>query len=294
MEKGLVINNIRSEKTSFPVLVYHQIGRETSLDYLMITKKMFVEQIHYIRKHYHPIHLSALLEKMSRSEPITPDAIAITFDDGYADTFSEAFPVLREYKIPATLFITTGFVDGLKDGPRKAKMLSWKMIRQMMLSGIIECGAHTVTHPNLRHLSLKKARCEIVESKKRIEEKIESPVKTFAYPYGNSRSFSKQIQMLVQEAGYLGACTTLPGQNSSSTNPFSLRRISLTKSQIRFFALQFSELSNGILPAHEISEFRGINKKVLGLWRKRYQWLEKHLKRDNFLWKSGKDAEAVA
>ena len=272
---------LMSQKIQFPILVYHQIGQENNLDYLVVAKKMFIWQMQYISRHYHPIQLSKILEIMNQSQPIPPRTIAVTFDDGYADTFSEAFPILKYYKIPATLFITTGFIDGHTPAPYGAKMLSWNKIKEMQRSGI-ECGAHTVTHPNLRRLSLKKAMQEVSQSKNRLEEKLQSPVKLFAYPYGHSRSFSQSTQTLVQKAGYLGACTTLPGWNDSYTNPYELRRISFAKSQVRYFALQFSELLNGKLLPNETAQIQGVNKKAVRLWKKNYQGLGKRLKRDDF------------
>ncbi len=265
----------------FPILVYHQIGIEINLDYLVFEKKLFAEQMVYIRRRFWPVALGRLMEMINRSEPIPPNAVVITFDDGYASTFSHAFPILQQHQIPATLFITTGFIDRSVSAPYRAKMLSWKMIQEMHRSGI-ECGAHTVTHPNLSSCDEPKSLYEIKSSKDRIEQKIQSSVKTFAYPYGHSQSFTKMTQKWVRQSGYIGACTTIPGQNGHNTNPFALRRISLAKSQIRYFAMQCSELSQGNLPAHERAELSGMNQKVIKLWKARYWWLDKRLKRDDF------------
>lgn len=263
----------------FPILVYHQIGQGNNLDYPVVTKKMLIQQMRYISHHYQPIHLSKLLERMNQSQSIPSRALVVTFDDGYADTFAKAFPILQHYKIPATIFITTGFIDG--QAPAPAKMLSWNKIKEMERFGI-EYGAHTVTHPNLNRLSLKKATWEISESKNRLEEKLQSPVKLFAYPYGHSHSFSKSIQTSVQKAGYIGACTTLPGWNDSDTNPYELRRISFAKSQVRYFAFQLSKLLNGKPLPKKTPQIQGVNKKAVQLWKKKYRGLGKCSKRDDF------------
>ncbi len=268
--------------THFSILVYHQIGRGNNLDYLILDKSLFTEQMHFITKHYRPFSLEDLLQTIRRTGAIPPKSIVVTFDDGYANTYSEAFPILQKYKIPATLFITTGFIENSVRSPYAAKMMSWKMVKEMHKSGI-EIGSHTLTHPNLRNCGAKKAAYEMTESKKQIEQKIQAPVKTLAYPYGSSRAFSETTQSLAKKAGYLGACTTVSGQNERTTNPFALRRISLAKSQIRFFALQVSELTKGNLPPEEMAALGGINQKVIRLWKNRYDWLGKRLKRDDFL-----------
>ena len=99
-------------------------------------------------------------------------------------------------------------------------------------------------------------------------------------------SYDHQVnKALVQKSGYMGACSALSGWNDEFTNPYVLRRMSFAKSQIRFLALQFSELSKGRLPREENGKIFGLNKKVMKLWEKRYSWLDKILKRDDFLLK---------
>lgn len=105
--------------------------------------------------------------------------------------------------------------------------LSWSDIELMGRSGIT-FGAHTVSHPILTALSLSEARNEILASKETIEKRLGTPVRLFAYPNGTSGDFNEPIKDILKEAGFLGAVTTLWGVNGTSTDPFELKRISLS------------------------------------------------------------------
>jgi peptidoglycan/xylan/chitin deacetylase (PgdA/CDA1 family) len=141
--------------------------------------------------------------------------VAVTFDDGYLDNFTNAFPFLHENDIPFTVFVTTSFVDGNADlfkwSPHYAGLpaLSWSQLREMAQAGVT-IGSHTVTHPRLAKCSEKALALELRDSKLRIEEKLGIQVDSIAYPFGQDHDISPEVLAATDNTGYQLGFTTLP------------------------------------------------------------------------------------
>ena len=156
--------------------------------------------------------------------------VAITFDDGYLDNYSYAVPILRMFNYDATIFLASGYIsDPRRDsryrmGNPEAVMLNWSEIREMEGQGI-SFGAHTHSHCDLTEVCIGQAKSEICMSKEVIEREIDAPVDLFCYPKG---MFDETVQEIVREAGYLGACSVIPGRNTRSTNLYELRRTEIS------------------------------------------------------------------
>ena len=155
----------------------------------------------------------------------------LTFDDGFASVFDGGLPVLRTHGVKAMLFVVAGLV-GAKDewdhaiGEPPQALMDEGQIRAWLAAGH-EIGAHTLTHPALAKLDPERARVEIFDSKKRLEERCSIPVRHFCYPYG---SYNPAVRALVAEAGYATACAaaTTPetfGANRPGVHPLELRRV---------------------------------------------------------------------
>lgn len=107
--------------------------------------------------------------------------------------------------------------------PAPGLMLSWEEARAMSRAGI-RFGSHTVTHPLLSRVDRDRARREIVDSKRVIEEQLGVAVDGFAYPNGRATDFLPETRTLLLEAGYTHAVTTIAGANDETTDAFDLRR----------------------------------------------------------------------
>ena len=92
------------------------------------------------------------------------------------------------------------------------------------LNDLIELGAHTVNHPYLSSLSTEEQRMEILKSKKTIEEQINKPVASFAYPYGTRQSYTSETVSLLKELKFANACSNFRGRIGSRTDLFQLPR----------------------------------------------------------------------
>ena len=148
----------------------------------------------------------------------------VTFDDGYHDNLDNALPVLQELRIPATIFVTTGFVDGtapLYWYARQPPVLSWDDVREIARDGLVAIGAHSLTHLALPKLSDENAWNEIAESKREIERQTGRHITSFSYPAG---AYGEREMRLVRAAGFRMGLTCDPGVNRPGQRPEALRR----------------------------------------------------------------------
>jgi peptidoglycan/xylan/chitin deacetylase (PgdA/CDA1 family) len=154
--------------------------------------------------------------------------MVITFDDGFADFCTEAYPVLDHYGFVATLYIATAFVGAdhwlkYKDKPTQ-RMLNWDQVEKISAAGM-ECGAHGHNHLQLDTSPEVIAHKEIVHSKRVLEEHLGRQVSSFAYPFG---CYTATVQQWVRAAGYSSACAVKNAISSTADDPFSLARLLIT------------------------------------------------------------------
>ena len=144
-----------------------------------------------------------------------PRSVALTFDDGFADNYHYAFPLLKKYNAKATIYLTPD-IDGIDK-------LTDAQIREMSQSGLVEFGAHTLHHVNLLKVDDHEAMQEIRGSKERVES-LTGKCVSFAYPYGR---FDERHQVMVEAAGFSSAVSTRKRvELPSLANYFNLPRIS--------------------------------------------------------------------
>jgi len=217
---------MKSDK-KIPILMYHSISYSSNPKFVQFTVPLaqFAEQMAYLHAHaYTPMTVTQY--RNAAVEQLPEKSVILTFDDGIADFFTEALPVLTQYNFPATLYIATAFINGTcnwlqREGESTRPMLTWEQISQIQASGI-ECGAHSHTHPQLDMLSPSIAQNEILTSKRVLEEHLSQEVTSFAYPYGY---YTTTTQRFVQAAGYTSACAVKHAMNTVGTHPFALTRL---------------------------------------------------------------------
>jgi peptidoglycan/xylan/chitin deacetylase (PgdA/CDA1 family) len=152
--------------------------------------------------------------------------VAITFDDGYADFYYNAYPILKHYGYQSTVYVVSKLAgkDNVWDSRNEniAKpLMDRKTIIEISRNGV-QIGSHTKTHPELTRLSSGEQNEEISASKKDLEEQLNLPVDTFCYPGGD---YNEQVKATVKKAGYRNAVTTQRGHVEKEYDPYALRRI---------------------------------------------------------------------
>lgn len=206
------------------ILMYHSV--DSTNDFFAVNPKEFKRQIKYLKQNYAIISLDEIIDFIKGRRKIPRRSVAITFDDGYHDFYLNIYPYFRKNKLPATIFVTTGYTG--KEWPSSnphPKMLTWEEIEEMSKNNI-EIGAHTVTHPNLQETSLNEAENEILRSKEEIENHIKKNVNYFSYPFGR---YTPEIVHVVKSSGFragLGGKGTI----QKDTQIFILNRIQVDSS----------------------------------------------------------------
>jgi peptidoglycan/xylan/chitin deacetylase (PgdA/CDA1 family) len=187
------------------------------------------------------VRLADLAHFLEGRQQLPKRSVVITMDDGYASMYQYAFPVLKQYRFPATIFVYTDFI-GAHDA------LSWDQMQEMVGSGLIDIQAHSKTHTNLslRFQGESDARyrerlkVEASAPRELLQRKLHVKVSSYAYPYGDVNP------VVVEELArkdYRIALTVDPGGNAFFTAPLLLRRTMILgdqsldtfKSQLRVF-----------------------------------------------------------
>ena len=196
------------------VLNYHQVRNVfTSLS---MPLNLFDEQMSYlVQNGYTSITPDELYKGLTGEISLPEKPVLITFDDGYADNYENAFPILEYYGLKATIFVIPAFVG------RNSNYLTWDQIREMEQGGIT-IQSHTLNHRKLEELPDDEIRSELLNSKLVLEENLGHAVDFLAYPTG---TYNLHIAGIAQDCGYKGAFTIKYGNVDLGSNLFALERV---------------------------------------------------------------------
>jgi peptidoglycan/xylan/chitin deacetylase (PgdA/CDA1 family) len=206
---------------TLPILMYHYIRKPPSartdlLGYkLSISPADFATQMDWLsRNGFHPVDFNDVRAYFAGKQPLPTKPVVITLDDGYADLYTAAFPILSTHDFKAVAYIVSGFVG--RPGYATADQ-----VVQMDHNGI-EIASHTVDHADLARSSLRSVKRELVDSKHSLEQLVGHPVLDFAYPSGK---FNAQVVAEVKQAGYDTAVTTMESVDHSVSDRFVWTRV---------------------------------------------------------------------
>ena len=211
---------LHQQHAKVPVLMYHSVASESSPDFreFVLDPNDFAD------------HMAALSDAGYRPTTVSDyvsDAnshgdskqIVLTFDDAFGDFYSTVLPVLQKYSFPATIYVPTDFVGQTsrwlnREGEGDRQVMPWSAIKDISDAGV-EVGSHSCSHPQLDLLPPTRLRDEVVDSKRRIEDNLQRPIRSFAYPFGYYNAATKAA---VATAGYESACAVrdLPSSRSDA------------------------------------------------------------------------------
>ena len=206
-----------------PILMYHHIdygGRDSSLS---VSPDNFQLQMRFLSQYdYNVISLAGLVQAKLNKEKLPRNTVVVTFDDGYEDNYTFAYPVLKKYQLPATIFVIVDAID-------EAGYLKQRQLKEMLASGIITIGSHTLSGEYLPGQTKGKLKQQVESSKQILKAKLSEDIEFFCYPIGG---FTSQIQELLKKSGYLAACTTNRGtaQTPLNNDIYAFKRIKIKDS----------------------------------------------------------------
>jgi len=218
------------------ILAFHRVNDYDNSN-LSTSINMFDKVMWSIQQYYNSVPLQFIIDRLHKGKKITPKTIAITFDDGYRDNLLYAAPILKKYNIPATFFVTSGYINTQRIFPWDEAsdishpIMTWEEVRELQWMGF-EIGAHTINHVNLDKISESKTIQEISQCKKQIEDQVKAPVTTIAIPFGRKKCVSPNAEKIIKEAGYQASCMLRGGKVTEKSNPYYLPRVPIYPSYI--------------------------------------------------------------
>lgn len=283
------------------IVTYHGVTAEPHprglLASLRTTTRAFAAQMRYLNAHWRVAPLAATIDAVARGERVPPRTVCVTFDDGYENNYSQAFPILQCLRVPATIFLSAGAIgsrellwhdrlerlvrctpaaalefvgerlpltndsaratamshlsEALKKLPNTSllealatferdydlqaqtddadtRILDWEQVRAMQQGGLVEFGAHSMTHAILTRVSATELERELHDARDRIESETGCPCRLLCYPNGQLADFSPEVIRAARAAGYVAGLTTLRGFLRPTTDRFAIPRLSVS------------------------------------------------------------------
>jgi len=202
-----------------PMMMYHYVrtvGHGDQQGYaLSVTPQDFGAQMDWLTAHdYHPVLVRQVVAYLQGRGSLPAHPVALTFDDGYQDFWTDALPVLAAHGFVATAYIVTGFLG-------QPGYLTADEVTAVAQLGY-EVGSHTVSHVDLTAAPPPRLHAELADSRQRLEQLAQGPVLDFCYPSGR---YNATVVAAVQAAGYVSATTTTPGIGVNLGNAFTWPRL---------------------------------------------------------------------
>ena len=204
-----------------PILCYHRFGG--AKDRMSVSAKSLDAQMRYLRNHdFHVIPLADMVAFLQGRKQLPRKSVVITIDDGFRSIYDIAFPIFKEYGYPVTVFVYTDFIGA-------PAALTWKQIKRMRNSGIVDIHSHSKTHANLglrksgepEPAYRRRIQREVVAPHRKIKSQLGKTPTFFAYPYGDTNEVAIGY---LEDLNYQLGVTVQPGGNAAFAYPFMLHR----------------------------------------------------------------------
>jgi len=210
-----------------PILMYHSVDYTSDRkNKITVSPDAFARQMKYLHDNkYNVVTLEKAVSYISQKKRPPAKTVAITIDDGYENNFQYAYPILKRYNTPATIFVITNMIGS-------DRFLDWSEIKEMSDSGLIDIESHTLSHPWLTGLSDAILKKQIVESKAILEKRLGKKVSYLCYPMG---VFDERVKSAAKEAGYAAAFATKPTRLTPVYDLYEIKRVRISPSANNMF-----------------------------------------------------------
>ena len=212
-QSGSNIDSSLSTTPNAAILLYHHVSSSTPAS-TSISPEAFKSHMEYLDAHHTVVSLQDVVSAIQHNSTLPENAVAITFDDGYANILDNAHPILADLGFPYTVFINP---DEIGVGP---KQLTWEQVIAMHNDGVVFAN-HTLDHLHMlngeqvmgERAWLEKVWQNVESAEKKIEDKLDISLKYLAYPFGE---YNTALANKLKAEGYIGF-----GQHSGAVGPSS-------------------------------------------------------------------------
>lgn len=226
-------NWIRADSAvQLPILMYHSISEGNGL---RVPREEFQSQMTWLRENgYYTLSPKEAFLVLTENRMPSDKCVWLTFDDGYTDNYTEAFPILKEYDMKATIFMIGKSID-------KGHHLTENQMLEMSRNGI-SIESHTINHLELNRMTAEQQESEMVQSKELFDRILDQDTTVISYPVGR---YNEESLWVSEEAGYKMAVTTEPGGASRDQGMHSLHRVRISPGlSVEGFASLIENASN--------------------------------------------------
>jgi len=242
-------NRRPSSSSRVPVLLYHSISNADERGVhpyyrLNTSPEIFSQHMKWLHDHgYKALDLDEAAQFLSSCSEGCEKRVVITFDDGYRNFYTNAYPVLKQYDLTATVFLPTAFIGHASRKFKEKDCLTWSQVKELQREGIV-FGSHTVNHPQLVNMRRREVEIELRASREMIEDRLGGRVFSFSFPYAfpeENREFVELLRTLLIECCYRNGVSTRIGLATGEDDFFFMKRLPVSScDDLEFFDAQLS------------------------------------------------------
>ena len=233
----LISFNARGNQENIIVLMYHRFNNPEYSD-TSISKEKFEQQIKFlINKKIKVLPLTDLLKYFEGDKKLSEKTVFITVDDAYKSFYNHAFPILKKYQLPFSIFVSSDFISD----DVESDFMSWQMLREISKSHGLVLN-HSKSHKSFLDLSIDNIKKEVLSNQLIIAKKVGPQPMIFSYPFGES---SFVVEKEIKKLGYKIAFSQHSSPISKDQNKLRLPRYSLNE---EYGSMERFEMILNILP----------------------------------------------
>ena len=250
-------------RLSVPILMYHSISKPAEKQrhpYFETAThpSVFAEHIKFLKDSgYRSVTLDEAIQYVESGRQDSIPRVVITFDDGFRDFYTEAFPVLDRYQSTATVFLPTSYIEEERRQFKNRECMRWSEVRELRKAGI-DFGSHSLTHQQLRDLKRSEIDTELRCSKERIENELGCPVESFSYPFAfpeTNHVFKAMLKDSLMAHGYKSGVTTAIGTLGARDDLYFMPRLPVNSwDDLALFRAKLSGAYNWIRSVQYVSK----------------------------------------
>ncbi|HZJ83307.1 MAG TPA: polysaccharide deacetylase family protein [Clostridia bacterium] len=235
---GVVYSLLFGPKDEVLMLMYHRVENRVKKE-LAVSPQVFLWQMNYLhKKGLNVISMDEAYSMITRNG-IKGRHVVLTFDDGYKDFYTNAYPILKKFGFPSIMFLCPGYIDTNKkywwdQDEEQVKLMGWKDIYRLNKEGLVAFGSHTIEHADMDKLSMMEMEKELGGSQKLLEEKLGINIPHFAYPRGIYSKVGEDVLKKYYDTGVLTSNGKRVDKKCSTPDTHILKRIPVLKSDGRY------------------------------------------------------------